>query len=300
MSDLNDWVLTVDGVALEFGTASTNYPFAVQMEVAETARTTQDAAHPTSDGLVMGRDRLQNFVLQFQARILQEYPLTAKPWMHALDLYRQFAAAWRADAIRNIPGAYAQLANTERGVLVYGRPRAIAPKHSILRRGYLDFQFDFETNSPDFYSTTEKSVNLTVEPPSLGGFSSPLVNPIVTTVSDDDIAETINAGDLPAWPVIEFHGPGASQSVELFDGVDLLWEIGISRALKVGEVLIVDTRPWQRGAVVNDQPANGLLRGSQLEMCKIPVGTFDIRYRVTDVSGTAFATVKWRDTYASL
>ena len=301
MPDLNDWVLTVGADELAFGFSETSdYPFKSQVSISEIARDVQDSPHPTADALLMGRDMLRGFTLQFESQILREHPVTTKPWMSALDLYGAFAAAWRADAIRLTPGAYATLANLERTRLVYGRPRGIAPKTEQLRKGYVNFQFDFDTISPDFYDTTEKVATITPVPASAGKLGSPLTTPITTTTGTEDVAVTLNEGNLAAWPVVEFHGPATASSVELLAGVDRLWQIRVPDRIRFDEVVTVDTRPWRRSATINGDPANGMLRGNRLVDCKIPVGEFDIRYKVKDATGTAHTVIRWRDTYASL
>lgn len=300
MTDLNSWVLSVAGDDLPFGTADTDYPFSVQVDIGEVDRQVQDAAHPTSDGVIMGRDRLRGFTLGFDCRILQEYPVSAKPWLNALDLYDEFVAKWAADAIRLTPGEYATLANTDRSRMVYGRPRGIAPKTGRLRKGYLDFQMDFDTISPHFYSTTEKVASLTTTPPPSSGFTAPLGSPISTTVGNVEEAPMVNAGNRAAWPIITLNGPGADSSVELFSGTTRLWQVRTTEKLAFDETLIIDTRPWHRSATINGRPANGTLRGDRLDRCTVPVGSFTIRYKVKDKTGTATASIRWRDAYASL
>lgn len=298
--DLNTWVLTAGSETLYFGTKDSNYPFEVQASISDIDRDTQDTPHPGSDGVMMGRDLLRGFTLEFRAKILQEDLLTAKPWRHALDLYSAFAAKWRADRVRLTPGEYATLANLDRERMVYGRPRAIARESRILRKGILPFQMDFDTISPDFYSTTEKATVITRGASANSGFTGPLSAPISTVVGEAEVGPASNAGDLPAWPVIKINGPGRKHALELFDGSDLLWSVEVPGSLKYDEVMTIDTRPWRRSATINGAPANGLVRGSQFDECQIPVGSFTLRYRSRDSTGTSFAVINWRDTYASL
>lgn len=302
MYDLNNWRLRASGQPnLEFGTLASGYPFTVQVAFSDTARSTQDTAHPTADGLVMGRDTLNGFNVEFAATILQMgYPIPDKPWRSALDMYGDFAAKWRADGIRMLPGKYAALENLDRQRMVYGRPRNIAPKMGRLRKGQIDFQMDFATNSPDFYDMTEKSTIVSTVAPAGGFIKGPLTSPMQTAVAGTVLSPTINDGDLPAWPVIDIHGPGSKHSLELLSGTRVLWKITVPDQLKYDEVLTVDTRPWQRGVTLNGKPANGRIRGDKLDKCKIPVGSFMFRYKVTDRSGRAFGAILWRDSYASL
>lgn len=300
MSDLNEWRLAYPGTTLDFGTLDTDYPLAVQVDVGTYDLTTQDQSHPTSDGAIFGRDKFGGFTLTFDGRIIPEWPLTATPWHSALDLYSAFKAKWRADSIRRVAGSYATLSNLDRERMVYGRPRKCDPKTTAARRGLMDFVATFDTNDPNFYDTTEKVALITPIPPSSGGFTVPLTPPFSTAVGTGELAPMVNEGDLQTWPVVEFHGPGVDHSLELLAGVSHLWKIVITGKLAYDEVLRVDTRPWSRSATLNGKPANGRLRGSQIELCTLPVGTFSARYKVKDASGTAFADIRWRDAYASL
>lgn len=301
MSDLNEWRLDYPGVSLDFGTLALDYPLAVQVDIGDTASDTQDQRHPTSDGVVFGKDSLGGFDLTFTMKTIPTFPPPSEAWNDALDLFSAFKSAWRADSIRRVPGAYASLTNVNRNKRVYGRPRKIGQKNNNLRRGLLEFLATFETNDPNFYDETEKLAIITPVPPASGGFTVPLTPPFSTAGSADEIAATVNEGDLAAWPVVKFHGPGRAFSLELLDGDgDTVWVIKHPDSIKFDEIVTVDTRPWARSATVNSKPANGRIRGTQLEKCQIPVGEFDFRFKVTDASGTAFADIRWRDAYASL
>lgn len=301
MSDLNDWRLAYPGTVLDFGLLSTDYPFSVQMEMGEADVVLQDIPHPTSDGALFGKDSYGGFDITFNLTTIPDFPLPAKPWVTALDLFSSFKSRWRADSIRRIPGEYATLTNLDRNRMVYGRPRKIAPKTSRLRQGLIEYVALFQTNDPNFYSGTEKAALITPVPPASGGFTVPLTPPFNTAVGSAELAPTENEGDLETWPIINFHGPGANYSLELLDGPTSLWSITVPDQIKFDQVLTIDTRPWRRSATLSGgRPANGRLRGTQIEKCMIPVGAFDFRFKVRDESGTAFADVKWRDAYASL
>lgn len=298
MSDLNSWRLVAPGVSLAFGTESTDYPFKTQFSMGETERDIQDGEHSNSDGIIMGRDRLRGGKLEFECRILSEYPVTEKPWVRAMDLYSKFAAQWRADSVRLKPGEYATIVNEDRERLTYGRPRGIAPKSDMLRKGIYDFQMDFATITPDWYTLTEKSQTIQGEPASLGRLFSPLIAPITTVTSQDAQSQLFNDGELQAMPVVEFHGPSPAASLEVFSGEESMWTLEVPETLRDGDVLIVDTQFWQRSVLLNGKPANGKVTGSQLHKCKIPLGEFNVRFRHQDRTGRAYAVIRWRDTYA--
>lgn len=300
MSDLNNWRLSYPGVNFDFGNLSTLFPLKVQVEIGSTDIATQDAPHPTSDGRVMGIDSLNGFDLTFNLTTIAES--SVKPYNAALNRMGQFASYWRADAIRREAGKYATLANLERGRLVYGRPRGFAPKLARIRKGYGEYIARFDTTDPNWYSTTEKVYFITPIPPAGGGFTVPLSPPFSTAGSGNELSPVIaNAGDQPTWPVITFHGPGNSPSIELLQGTNVLWNLRVKDQIKYDESVVVDTRPWSRSATINGKPANGLMRGDQMEDCKIPVGdNFRLRYKVKDKSGRSFVDVKWRDAFAMM
>lgn len=298
-TDLNSWRMVTSDQTLAFGTQDTGYPFYTQFSLGKTDRDTQDAGHPTSDGLVMGRDRLRGFTIQFDCRILAEYPVVEKPWLSAMDLYSTFAAKWRADSVRRSPGEYATLINDDRGRQTYGRPRDIAPKSDMLRKGIYDFQMDFASNGPNWYAATQKVAVLQSGPASIGKITSPLTSPLTTIRPKDATIPTLVEGDLEAEPIVEFHGPTNGCSIELFSGATKVWTLKVPGKLHLGETLKVDTRFWRRSAILNkNTPGNGLIRGDSLAKCLLPVGVFTARYRHNDPTGAAFAVIRWRDTYA--
>lgn len=303
MPDINEWVLGTPGQPFfELGSIGTSdYPLSVQVVIGDTDREVQDQRHPTSDGVVMGKDSLGGFEITFDMKIL---PVEVAPlkWDPALDLFGDFVAAWRADGIRNSPGVYCELYNTARDRMVFGRPRKCSPKLDRLRKGLIQYVATFETNSPDWYSAVEHSTTIDVIPPSVGSIITPVETPVTTAnQSAPSYGDVENAGNVNAWPIIEIYGPGSSIAVSLYSGVNRIWTISVPTALKTGQVLVVDTQPWSRSAILNGTlPANGRIRGTQLENCFIPPGVHEIRFDAVDPSGTSYAVIKWRDAYASM
>lgn len=276
MSDLNDWVLDVNGVQTQFGHSTTDYPFAGQVSIGAVDRTIQDNEHPDVDGDVMGRDRLRGFNLEFDCTILREYPVTAKPYLSALDLYDTFAARWRGDAVRLTPGQYATCRNTERNRMVVGRPRDIAPKLAKVRKGFLDFQMDFRSVAPDFYSIDTNTLG--------GGVGTHVGN---------------NTGSLAAWPKITIDD-AIAPVVTLRVGGVAQWSVSLAAGVPMDNAtIVIDTRPWRRSVTLDGAPANGRLLGNRLSQCKVPVGAFDVVLAST--GGTApTVSVEYHRAYAGL
>lgn len=301
MTDLNDWRLDTGTHDIVFGTLATTFPFVGQVDQTDTSATNQDAGHPNADGMVMGIDRLGGFSLIFTLITVPVYPAPAKPWDPALDTYGQFMAAWRADQLRRMPGVYATLTNLDRGRLIYGRPRKPSQSNLRLRKGEIRYVAQFDTNGPNWYGDDEKLAIITPIPPPGGGFSAPLSPPFSLAGTADELAPMINAGNVETWPVISIHGPGNSAGLDLLDGGgNVRWTLNVFGSLSYDEEMVIDTRPWRRGVTINGRPAGGRIRGTALDRCVLPPGTFNARYRVKDNSGQSFADLRWRDAFVSM
>lgn len=307
MPDLNEWKLTAAGQSdFLFGSIGTSdYPLGVQVEIGDLDSDIQDQRHPTSDGVVMGKDTFGGFELVYNLKTL---PNTTSPkWTEALDLLSTFKSRWRADGVRKTPGAYATLTNLERGRLVYGRPRKCSQKLQRLRKGLVEYIATFETNGPDWYSATETSVVIPVVAPSTNGVKVPIKTPVTTANAVAPAYNTVtNAGDVNSWGIFDIKGPASGIAVSLITPAaapvqSTLWRITLPTALKAGQTVRVDTRPWARSAILlPSTPANGRLRGSQLENCFIPPGPWRVRFDAIDPTGVASVTFKYRSAYASL
>lgn len=300
MADINEWSLVYPGISpFTFGTLISDYPFSTQVDISSPDIVDQDAEHPTSDGLVMGIDKLGGLGLTFDCKIVPEYWRNlagAAKWIRPLDLYGEFASKWRADVIRRVPGSYATLTNVTRSRSVFGRPRRVAPTYDRIRDGSVSWLADFKSVDPNFYSTLEK--NSFANPSSVvGGFGARFGGTFVAGQSGFSQSNFLtNGGDLNTWPVITLTGPGVQGLDLVSDSGQVVWSIGTRNSLASGQVLVIDTRPWSRYARYSDgKPANGLISGSRIEDCSIPVGQFYLKYR-----GGGSAQVTWRDAYASL
>lgn len=309
MPDINEWTLSVPGKAdfLLGSIGTSSYPLSVQVDIGDVDISDQDQRHPTSDGVVMGKDTFGGFDITMNLKILPDDGVGVDKPNVALNLFSPFLAAWRADTIRKTPGVYATLANVKRGRLVYGRPRKVAPKFQRLRKGLIEYVALFTTNGPDWYGIVENSKTLAVVPPTVGFVQAPVHSPVTTANQTAPTYDTItNAGDVNAWPILEIKGPASNIAVSLVTPVGApsqytVWSINLPAALKTGETLYVDTRPWSRSAILGaSTPANGRLRGSQLENCYIPPGTWRLRYDAIDPSAVSTVKCRWRDAYASM
>jgi hypothetical protein len=105
-----------------------------------------------------------------------------------------------------------------------------------------------------------------------------------TEAAPDPLATTVitNTGDVNAWPVFTFNGPGSALSINN-DTTGKVIEIG-GAAFIAGDVVVVDTRPGRKTVTVNG--ANGFSRLSAVStLWPLVPGANTVRVVVTGGSG---------------
>jgi len=208
--------------------------------------------------------------------------------------------AWRTPT-RLQPGANVPLSYMIDGRWrrVYGRPRrysGIVPDH-IAIAGIGHIVCDFQVNDPLHYDEDETSVTLTIVPATTGGLEAPLAAPLSTVRSSAPRAGLITVtGDSPTPLKVTFHGPISNPWVRSTAGM----EVGITGSLAYDESITVDplagTVTRQDGA-----PANGrLTRKTRLSNTRLQPGATEFTFGGTDATGTATATLSWRNAYYSI
>ena len=255
---------------------------------------TTDARRPRGDGVLFGKDFFSGRTITLPLAIAENTE------GDALDLLGLVRSAWRADKVRLTPGATATLtfrrAGRER--VVFGRPRRFAEDINYTAQGVITFLADFAAADDLYYSPTESSVVIPFAPAPTGGLLAPLASPLATTGDSDRSMGIVVGGKLPVWPVIEIHGPIVNPIVEI---------VGVSKmefrlTLGASDVLRVDSTPWARTVLLNNAGAAGSLTraSTRLADAAIPPGTYEVVLRGSSSTGTAFASLRWRDTYPSL
>lgn len=181
---------------------------------------------------------------------------------------------------------------------VYGRPGPITPiKGNVhAKLGVGKMVADFKVHDPRFYADAEQSAKLTIVPATTGGFKPPFVFPLSTVRSSAARAGYItNAGDADTPAKVVFHGPVSNPWIRAATG----WEIGLIGTLAYDETVTIDARA---GTVLRgSKPAAGMLtRKTRLSRAVIPRGVSELTFGGTDATGTATATVYWRDAYTTI
>lgn len=271
--DINQWRLQYEGRTFDFGLfddGAGDFPLKTQLTISDYDRDTQDFAQQSADGRVMGTELLGGQTLTFACTIIPDGSEDPNVWDRPLDLFRSFQREWRMDSVRKTPGRYASLTNLARNISVFGRTRRCAPTLDRIRKGGADWVCDFVTMDPNYYDTTWHYKDL-------------------SGVSDTEVIDLADLGQIPSWPAIFFEGPDQSTvTLQRQDSDDVwvdLWSVGIWLTPGTGynctlpdvpfenlqppvprfydygggleyrptntatAPLFVDTRPWSRGTL---------------------------------------------------
>ncbi|QUC01226.1 hypothetical protein [Cellulosimicrobium cellulans] len=253
----------------------------------------QDAANPVGDGVLVGRDRARATTWSWELFTNERDEPSARAAVAPL------AAAWRS-ATALPPGELMTLRYFVAGRWrrVYGRPRRWAPPVSgpALAAGRADVVCDFRVTDPLHYDDDEQTVTLQIVPPTTGGLLAPLVAPLSTARSSAPAARFITVrGDAPAPVRVTFHGPVKDPWVR---GTG--WEVGLVGSIAYDGRVVVDTRTTTVLRADGASVAGMLSRRTRLAELRLAPGPHELTFGGIDPTGTAAATVAWRDAHYSL
>lgn len=265
--------------------------------------TNGDVKRPRGDGRVFGRDYRSGRTLTFtgQFRPQEDPSVVGDLAPGVLALADEFSAAWDAEEIRTVPGAYSVLRMCRGGRTrwVYGRTRALAPIPGTTRQGYLPWTGQFVTGDHLFYDDTEQSQVIPFIPHSTGGLGpGPLIGPWIASSSSDSSTVVVNGGSRKAWLAWRIDGPIVNPEIIVTDR----WSATLGITLAADQWVLVDPSPWNRAVRRNDgaylggkfSPASQRLSGMA-----IPPGSSQVFLRGVDPTQTARLTTYHRDTFAS-
>lgn len=255
-----------------------------------------DEVNPRADGIRMGRDFYSGRTVTFDINI------TSRTGTAHSQVSKMMAAWTTSDTYgspsRQIAGAVSELHMYRHGMhkVVYGRPRRFSPTTGRVDLGWIPVTCDFQTIDHYFYDEHENVNLIGLVPPTVGGFTFPLVFPLNTIpiTTQGDIVEV--DGDAESWLVTTIYGPIVNPVID-FVGY---WQVKTNLTLLTGEYLTIDPRPWSRGVYKNGtQNAAGVFTADsrRLSGMKAPPGVHQIVLRGTDPTGTARMETRWRNTY---
>lgn len=261
-------------------------------------RRTEDTANSYEDGTRFGRDYFAGLAPSWEL-IAETVP--GESW----DTVGAFLRAFKGHAVRRTPGAvqYVRVKRPGRPTCrVYGRPGNCTPVYSKgTGVGLVPIVADFRAADDHYYGDEVRTSTVTMLPAPGGGFRFPARFPWRTTGSAEQHDTVTNAGDADTWHSVTFTGPVNNPALDLLDDDGgIVWTIALGVTLGVGQSITVSTWPWARTVLREDGssvPGKRTRECTPSPLCSIPPGTWRIRFRGGDPSGTATAAVTWLDAY---
>ncbi|MCW2287044.1 hypothetical protein [Leucobacter luti] len=200
------------------------------------------------------------------------------------EVWGEFLSVWRADEIRDVPGAFATLTASS------GRFAVGLPVDIELDEEYRIFDTNRATVSfearDDLWYGPEEVAEVSFVPPISGGLMFPASAPFTfdsgPTVRNGSV---LVGGEVATWPVFEIHGPVANPEIDIVG----LGRLIFRTTLAYDQVLTVDTRPWARWVKRDGAAFPGALdqSGSRLSDVALRPGAHTILLRGYDTTGTA-------------
>lgn len=252
----------------------------------------QDVASPSGDSVLMGRDRRAGGSWALRLRTLSGGG-EAGAQAHVAELVR----VWQPPPgpIVTVPLRYRLAGRWRR---VYGRPRGISlPTTDIMvHQGRAEVEATFDLADPLHYSDAESSLSLGIVSASSAGLAFPTAPPF--TWRSDGAPQSrfaVVGGDAPAPLRVTFTGPVVRPWVRVGDVlVQLTGELAYDETLTVDARLMTITRA--DGASVPGM----LAPRTRMVDLRLPPGEHEVTFGGSDLTGTATATVAWRDAWRSL
>ncbi|WNN93973.1 minor tail protein [Arthrobacter phage Nitro] len=282
------WRLTYQGENLAFGSIESGYVFTTAPDLGAREIEHEDERRPRTDGVSFGQDFMAGRTLTFELDVSGADEADAKAKLARLS------RAWRADAVRNTPGATATLTSGS-GRVAFGRPRRFASNDDLQPQGLSTVVADFATADELWYGGTEQGVTVSLVPTPSGGLMAPLAAPLSTTISSDRSQGVTIGGELPTWPVFEIRGPVTNPSVELVGALRMDFRL----VLAYDQKLVIDTRPWARSILRNGASVAGTITrtSTRLARAALAPGAYEFVLRGTANTGNPSATIRWREAY---
>ena len=261
----------------------------------------QVGLNPRGDNKWFGRDRRRPGTWAWSLGVNRQDEVGA------YETLAQIQEAWDPEEIRLTPGAvstirYHLAGRTRR---IYGRPRRCEPAPPDIRRfaGYMAVEVDFERVDPLHYDDLEQSAILSIVAAQSAGLTeATLKDPLTSLVSPAvrRVGQIVVGGTADTWATV--HIKGATGASDLKVIVDEKWSVGIIGPIPFDEIITVDGRPWVRSATssLGGSASGRLVPSTRLEAMRLTPGPHEIRIEGLDPTGTATATVAWRNASKSL
>lgn len=294
MTVLNDFQYEIGNVVLGPGT-----PFTIaDIEGLGPADVrTADVEPPSEDGTWLGVDYFQGRVIRMDAGI----KMAGSP-DGVLDQLAQLTAVVADNTVRGQGGATTELRIKLPGRdvrVVHGRLRRAKPTLAQMIHGWAPLDLEFQAADHLFYSDTSATVSIPLGVIATGGFTAPVVAPIVVNSLGDTTRPgwVDNTGTAPTWPIVTVTGPCANPTIT---HVETGMQLAFNGSIGVGEWVQIDTRPTRRSVTRSGGGITSLKPISRIDRFQLPPGLSEIRWNATDPTNTCSLAVTWWPAFTAL
>jgi hypothetical protein len=257
---------------------------------------TQDVEPPSEDGLWLGVDYAGGRLVRIDAAVRAAGDPAA-----VLDTVASLQAVADDTAVRLQAGAYTLLRLKLPGRevrVVRGRLRKAAAELDKLINGFVPLDMEFQAADAVFYGDSEQSTSIPLGIIEGGGFTAPIVAPIVVDGTGDDRPGRITVdGTAPAWPVLTVHGPCANPRITHVESGRVL---ELRTTIPAGESVDIDTRPTVRTVTRSGGGTLTLTPASRIDAFSLPSGASELRWTATDPTNTSSLAVRWAPAWTAL
>jgi hypothetical protein len=288
---IDDWELyypardPFPGSTLKFGSDASGFVMTAMPAIDAADITVDDTPVPRGDGIRMGQDFRgpRNITFELEANLDDEPSVLA-----LLDVAGN---AWRGDAVRNVPGAMAQIiAHT--GRIAYGRPRKWTPDTTRSIDGRASIGAEFLT-ADDLWYDAGQTETVQLVPVSDGGFLVPFTAPIMTYRNVNQAKGFTIGGSVPTWPVLTIQGPIVNPVVSVTNE----FSFGFATSLAYDQKIVMDLRPWIRTILRGSTTMPLTANSSQIQAAALPPGNYELVLNGTATVGNPTASIFWRNAH---
>jgi len=256
----------------------------------------QDVEPPSEDGLWLGVDYAGGRTVRIDAAIRAPGNPSA-----ALDTIASLQTVVADTTVRLQAGAYTllRLKLPGRDVrVVRGRLRKAAAELDQLIHGYVPLDIEFQATDAVFYGDSEQSTSIPLGIIEGGGFTAPVVAPIVVDGTGDDRPGRIDVdGTAPAWPVLTVNGPCANPRITHVESGRVL---ELRTTIPAGQWVDIDTRPTVRTVTRSGGGTLTLTPASRIDAFSLPPGASELRWTANDPTNTSSLAVRWAPAWTAL
>ena len=221
----------------------------------------------------------------------------------ALAALDPLAKCWNAKPVRSVPGAVSELRYSiaGRSRSVFGRPRQFTPVPTAPNQGRIDVVADFQLAENISYDVDTNQASVGINPSTITGtgFSFPIKFPIyAATTPIARTGEAIIGGSAPTWVTVTMTGPVGNPWVQIGDQ-----RFALTGTVAVNETITLTGQPWsltgQQGiySSTSGYRSSMLDPRSRLSQLRFDPGTYPVTFGGFDTTGTATASVSWRNAY---